>query len=1025
MPDNVSLSGIEFTIKGSSDAASESVKKLTQELNNLKEALKKSEGIGGLATSLKKLENINTTMLSVANTILSEMSQLDFSNIREAAEGIKDIAAAARQIAGMGKSEQPLQEVIGEPDKIRTAITYLQEFGQAMLKAGKYTAQLAGAGLRGIGKMLAAPFQQAVPKVKGYAQALGGIVRSFGRILGYRIIRSVIREVTQAFGEGIKNLYAWSTLVNGEFKESMDSIATSMLYFKNSIGAAVAPIINALAPAIDFLVDKIVDLINVINQLFAKLTGAAYWTRAIKKTTEYEDAISGAGGAAKEALKYLAPFDELNRLPSEKKGGGGGSNDDPSGMFETVTEFEDTIANFADNIRAAIQAGDWQAVGTLLGDKVNEVVDSIDFAGAGARVGTAINAWFTTKYWTLDTINFTNIGSKIAEAFNGAIGQIDFEIIGRTLVQKFTKLGDAIIGAVETIDWGQVASSIGSFVSGFWNEIGDWFQETDFATLASSIWQGIKDAVTHVDWAEVATSIFRAIGSAIGAAASFVAQLAKDMLTDLWNAIVNASKTWDNDGDGELTGREIINGIWEGIKTALNNVGQWIKDNVFTPFLNGIKSAFGIHSPAEEMKPIGANIAEGIKEGIKNVFANIKQWVVDNILTPIQNAIDNAKEKIKIGIQIIKDGWKTVTGWLNETAQKGTQAVQKGIGLLRSGWDYVSTWIKNNYMGQSTPQKGVGIIRKGFDYVSTWIKENWMGQSTPQKGIGVVRKGWDFISTWIKDNYMGASTPTKGIGVIQKGWDYVSNWIIDNYMGASTPNKGIGIVRKGWDYVSNWVINNYMGKTTPQIGIGIKKEGWTTATQFVADTITGVVNQITTLYINGYEIDPYLRDESNLKVNATANITKTTGNVYGQMYYQAQALGGVFSNGFWKSIPQYAAGTTRAHGSLFLAGEAGPEVVGHVGGRTEVLNRSQLAATMYASVRNAMASVSSRMAGSPAGNYYADAESNEETMYRAFSRALADSDLGGDIELDGNVLYRAMVNRNRANTRLTGVNAMA
>ena len=49
----------------------------------------------------------------------------------------------------------------------------------------------------------------------------------------------------------------------------------------------------------------------------------------------------------------------------------------------------------------------------------------------------------------------------------------------------------------------------------------------------------------------------------------------------------------------------------------------------------------------------------------------------------------------------------------------------------------------------------------------------------------------------------------------------------------------------------------------------------------------------------------------------------------------------------------------------------------------------------------------------------------EGLLYRAFSRALADSDLGGDINLDGNTLYRAMVTRNRQNTRLTGVNALA
>lgn len=77
--------------------------------------------------------------------------------------------------------------------------------------------------------------------------------------------------------------------------------------------------------------------------------------------------------------------------------------------------------------------------------------------------------------------------------------------------------------------------------------------------------------------------------------------------------------------------------------------------------------------------------------------------------------------------------------------------------------------------------------------------------------------------------------------------------------------------------------------------------------------------------------------------------------------------GGVLTvGGNWRDIPQFAAGgiirdiagkvqayaggTARAHGSLFLAGEAGPEVVGHVNGRTEVLNRSQIASAIYSAV---------------------------------------------------------------------------
>lgn len=69
-----------------------------------------------------------------------------------------------------------------------------------------------------------------------------------------------------------------------------------------------------------------------------------------------------------------------------------------------------------------------------------------------------------------------------------------------------------------------------------------------------------------------------------------------------------------------------------------------------------------------------------------------------------------------------------------------------------------------------------------------------------------------------------------------------------------------------------------------------------------------------------------------------------------------KALGGAFYNGRWHDIAQFAAGGRPSHGSMFVAGESGAEIVGHVGGRTEVLNQSQLASTMYEAVSSAMAS---------------------------------------------------------------------
>ena len=137
-----------------------------------------------------------------------------------------------------------------------------------------------------------------------------------------------------------------------------------------------------------------------------------------------------------------------------------------------------------------------------------------------------------------------------------------------------------------------------------------------------------------------------------------------------------------------------------------------------------------------------------------------------------------------------------------------------------------------------------------------------------------------------------------------------------------------------------------------------------------------------------------------------------------------RALGGSFFGGLWHDIPQFASGG-RPHGSLFLAGEAGAEIVGHVGGRTEVLNRSQLASTMYAAVKSAIASVGFHVSPVMPSASDTSGSMSEEMMYRAMLRALNDSDAFPDeIDLDGEVVYRQMVRRNKLATAMSGLNPM-
>lgn len=739
-----------------------------------------------------------------------------------------------------------------------------------------------------------------VKSIKAFAKGLGGVFRTFVRIAGYRLIRSAIREITQGFSEGVKNLYAWSAIANGKFKQSMDMLSTSFGYLKNSLGAAVAPIINALAPAVDFLIDKIVALINVINQLFARLSGAGSWTRAIKGANEYGDAIGGAGGAAKEALKYLAPFDELNRLPDENKGGGGGGGSDSGiGDFETVNEFAEGISDFADTVRTAIENGNWSGLGVYLGAKINELIESIDFAGYGAKVGEYINAWFTTRYWTLKTINFENLGAKIAEFLNNAMSNINFETIGRSLVLGFTNIVDLALGAIENLDWSTVGKSLGDAFRGIFNELSEWISSKDWGEVVKSIFDAVKNAIIGFDIDSFFNSLLGFFGSVSGALMEIVGEIIVDI-----GEKISDPNTW-------------------------TLVGAWLQDLPAKFKQAGISAINALIAPMTE----GFNnfIEKYNSSGLAEVFGEIE---------PVQ-------------FKLIPDiPEEELNKHYNEAKAK------------------IEAESKKNPAGLSA------AITSATDEIKT----------KPEIAAKAL-----FTSFTKSFNKSSSSTTSKGTPIITsqaKMTSFTRNFSKNTTSGGNP-------------------IFNSQAKFTSRV-FGDK-----------FSTVFG-----SEAYFTSFSIKAAIQANNGaLKVPTEAVIVSTSGQ--GKITMETKAEGGVLSGGLWRSLPKYAGGTARAHGTLFAAGEAGPEVVGHIGGRTEVLNRSQLAATMYSAVRSAMASTGIRVTGGPTvGASYGEAD-NEETMYRAMVRALNEANIGPEeITLDGDVVYRNVVNKNKQMKRAYGINPM-
>lgn len=81
----------------------------------------------------------------------------------------------------------------------------------------------------------------------------------------------------------------------------------------------------------------------------------------------------------------------------------------------------------------------------------------------------------------------------------------------------------------------------------------------------------------------------------MGAAVSFIATI----VSDIWKDITGYFQKYLTNDDGtKKTGIDWVKGICKGIVEGVKSIGTWIYDNVFKPFIDGFKSAFGIHSPS-------------------------------------------------------------------------------------------------------------------------------------------------------------------------------------------------------------------------------------------------------------------------------------------------------------------------------------------------------------------------------------------------------------------------------------------
>lgn len=539
--------------------------------------------------------------------------------LAKTASGVKALpgifGSAKSTISSSAKSvAQHVQEQKGLNIHLGKTKTLLNGVGTGAKQAAAFMGRLASAPI----KKLLSPLSAMQDKLKHIKYALLTVV-TYGSI--YRIISLFKTGLT----DGLDNLYQYSLITGNQFAASMDRAATSLLYLKNSIGAAAAPLVNALAPALDFVVDKVVTLLNRFNQLVSALSGKTTYTKAIKQQTRYADAVKDNADAADDAKKKndalkrsLTSFDEIHALDdnssndstSKKNDGSGTEIPDYGGMF-TEEKIDGGIADFAKSLKDTINKGDWQGLGKMLADKVNSTIDAVDWQGAGKKFGYGLNGIIQTGYYFLKYTDFAKIGNRFAQFLDMALAQVDFSKAGGLLVRKFTSLLDLIGGFLYGLNWGLVTKSITDFWTGFFDEWSAWLDEHDWTDIGEIFQRKLQQAIDNLGMDDIASSFWRAFNKSVDAAVDFnngfyenISQELNGIMIALSGAAVGVGAILAFSGANITLGLAMMAwGGWEGYQAIKANWDSAMID----PVQKVVNTVLGILAPAQ--MAIGAILA--------------------------------------------------------------------------------------------------------------------------------------------------------------------------------------------------------------------------------------------------------------------------------------------------------------------------------------------------------------------------------------------------------------------------------
>lgn len=754
---------------------------------------------------------------------------------------------------------------------------------------------------------------------------LGGMFKTIGMTARFMFASFLIQGVLGQAKEGLKNLAQYSNQYGTQFNSSVNMMYSALKQLQNALATAFAPIVNVVAPYITTLINYLTMGANALAQFFSALTGSKTWTRATYNTQNYADSLESAAGSAKKLKNELYGFDEITKQSDDDSGsggsGGGGGGVSPGDMF-TEEAVNNQFSDFANMVKEAWEKADFTEIGEIVGNKLNDALSNIK--------------WDKIKKTT------KKIAKSVATFLNGFINATDWNLVGGTIAEG---INTAVLGAYtffSTFDWHQLGNSIADTLNGIiWT--------TDFNMLGATLAEKLKSGI-GTWYGFVTTFDFSGLGQKLGDSINgFFSDMGKvNSYTGLtgWQELGNSFS-------GSISG--ITKSITRALKTVKwEEVGQSIAE-----FISSI-----------DWGDIGWNLIE-LSESFIGSFVDTVAGIVgvdpigDEIIAIFEEAFPNPSSRSELKNDTSSNRFsKDDINYIKGPGGRESSGGSRKISIL------TDSDIKN-------AKSAISNFKKTLE--KQWGKLNLPVGNKFETLAKDVSDWYSKVKEWWGDKSLSIKNKFETLASTVAGWfSKVKGWWGDKKLSISNKFETLASHVSGW--YSN--VKSWWGSKTLPISNNLETNNGTVAGW--ANTIANLwnnnkpnlgtnasVTNASALFSSVQNVWNSTRRDVELRVNPV--VGAATGAVAALLNLRAE--GGVYANGRWQPVTAYASGGTPNTGQLFVAREAGPELVGTIGGNTAVMNNNQIVASVAAGVSGAVynavvAAMSKAGGGSPEFNIY-------------------------------------------------------